>query len=65
MVERGHPGGVAETELRHQQRQAGSGLPLDNFLQPERLNDLDRRILKEALRQARKLQERLRLDFRL
>ena len=30
-----------------------------------RLNALDRRILKESLRQARKLQERRRLDYRL
>jgi CBS domain-containing protein len=29
------------------------------------LNDLDRRILKEALRQARKLQSRLEMDFQL
>ncbi len=31
----------------------------------ESLNELDRRILKEALRQARKLQSRLELDFQL
>ena len=51
--------------LRHQQQQAASGHAPDNFLQPDRLNDLERRILKEAFRQSRKLQERLRLDFRL
>jgi hypothetical protein len=32
---------------------------------PGDLNALERRILKESLRQARKLQERLRLDWRL
>ena len=51
--------------LRHQQQQVASGHAPDNFVQPDRLNDLERRILKEAFRQSRKLQERLRLDFRL
>jgi CBS domain-containing protein len=51
--------------LRHQQQQVASGHAPDNFLQPDRLNELERRILKEAFRQSRKLQERLRLDFRL
>jgi CBS domain-containing protein len=36
-----------------------------NRIDPETLNELDRRILKEALRQARKLQSRLEMDFRL
>jgi len=51
--------------LQHQQRQVAAGRPPDNFLQPERLNELDRRILKEAFRQSRKLQQRLRLDYLL
>ena len=34
-----------------------------NRVDPDALNELDRRILKEALRQARKLQSRLELDF--
>lgn len=37
----------------------------DNRVRPESLNELDRRILKEAFRQARKLQTRLRLDYQL
>lgn len=36
-----------------------------NRIDPDALNALDRRILKEALRQARKLQSRLELDFQL
>lgn len=36
-----------------------------NAIDPDRLNDLDRRILKEAFRQARKLQSRLALEYRL
>lgn len=36
-----------------------------NRVRPAALNELDRRILKEALRQARKLQSRLMLDYQL
>jgi CBS domain-containing protein len=39
--------------------------PNPNRVNPDELNDLDRRILKEALRQARKLQSRLEMDFQL
>ena len=38
---------------------------LDNLIDPEHLNELDRRILKEAFRQARKLQARLSLEYHL
>ena len=51
--------------LRHQQQQMSRGEPPDNYINPEQLNDLDRRILKEALRQAKSLQARLALDFQL
>lgn len=56
---------VQRLRLRHQHAQWRRGETLDNFLQPDQLNELDRRILKEALRQARKAQQRLRLDYRL
>jgi CBS domain-containing protein len=36
-----------------------------NRVDPRSLNDLDRTILKEALRQARRLQARLALDYRV
>lgn len=50
--------------LRHQQ--FGNPAPgEENRVDPAALNTLDRRILKEAFRHAAKLQERLRLDFRL
>lgn len=50
--------------LRHQH--LASGDPGDiNRIDPDRLNELDRRILKEAFRQARNVQTRLRLDFQL
>jgi CBS domain-containing protein len=36
----------------------------DNLIRPDALNEVDRRILKECLRQARTLQSRLELDYR-
>jgi CBS domain-containing protein len=49
--------------LRHQHGQERKGLAPDNHLDPDMLSVLDRRILKEAFRQARKLQARLALDY--
>ncbi|MDZ7583679.1 MAG: putative nucleotidyltransferase substrate binding domain-containing protein, partial [Thiobacillus sp.] len=51
--------------LRHQHGQQRAGQTPDNHLDPDTLNPLDRRILKEALRQARKVQARLALDYQL
>ena len=51
--------------LRHQHGQQRAGIPPDNHLDPDTLNPLDRRILKEALRQARKVQARLAMDYGL
>jgi CBS domain-containing protein len=42
--------------LRHQHEAQTQGEAVDNRIDPEQLNALDRRILKEAFRQARKLQ---------
>jgi len=56
---------VQVLRLRNQQMQSRAGLAPTSYVQPDQLNELDRRILKEAFRQARKLQQRLRLDFRL
>ena len=56
---------VQLVRLRHQQQQVARGEAPDNYINPEQLNDLDRRILKEALRQAKSLQARLALDFQL
>ena len=50
--------------LRHQHQvlgKPGGG----NRINPALLNELDRHILKEAFKQARKLQSRLKLDYRL
>ena len=51
--------------LRRQHEEKEAGEPLDNRINPDRLNDLDRRILKESFRQARKLQARMALDYHL
>lgn len=53
------------TRLRHQQARRDRGLPMNNRLNPYELNELDRLTLKEAFRQARKLQTRLALDYQL
>lgn len=51
--------------MREHQRQAAAGLPMHNRLDPETLNPMDRRILKEAFRQARRLQRTLEIRFHL
>lgn len=49
--------------LRHQQLDDRPGEQGNNLIYPDKLNELDRRILKEAFRQAKKLQQRLKLDY--
>lgn len=51
--------------LRHQHSQQMQGQEGDNLIRPDELNEVERRILKEAFRQARKLQQRLKLDYQL
>lgn len=51
--------------LRLHHGQAERGVALSNKVDPDSLNDLDRRILKEAFRQARKLQTKLGLDYQV
>jgi CBS domain-containing protein len=58
--------------LRHQHQHQNDGMGGDasgatnpNRIDPDTLNELDRRILKEAFRQARKLQRRIALDYQL
>jgi CBS domain-containing protein len=55
---------VQTLRLRHQhlERPAPGG---ENRIDPDALNALDRRLLKETFRQTGKLQERLRLDYQL
>lgn len=51
--------------MRTHQAQDRDGATLDNHVDPDGLNELDRRILKEAFRQARKLQARIAIDYQL
>jgi CBS domain-containing protein len=51
--------------LRHQYLDVEAGAEGDNLINPNDLNELDRRILKESFRQARKLQTRLKLDYQV
>ncbi len=51
--------------MRINQDQATEGRELSNRVAPSRLNDLDRRILKEAFREARRLQAKIALDYQL
>ena len=50
--------------LRHEHLDSPAG-PRKPRIDPRTLNELDRRILKEALRLATKVQQRLALDFQL
>ncbi|MGH8772888.1 MAG: putative nucleotidyltransferase substrate binding domain-containing protein, partial [Burkholderiales bacterium] len=50
--------------LRQQQRDNQEGREMHNHLNPDSLNEMDRRMLKEAMRQARKLQSRLARDYK-
>lgn len=51
--------------LQHQYLEGEPGKQGDNLIDPEKLNELDRRILKESFRQARKIQTRLKLDYQV
>jgi len=51
--------------LRHQHLETGQGRPGDNRIFIGRLNQLDRRILKEAFRQAKALQQRIKMNYQL
>lgn len=51
--------------LRHQHLKYAEGTPMSDRLDPYRLHELDRLVLKESLRQAKKVQSRLALDYRL
>lgn len=49
--------------LRHQPEEGAAPHGNANLMAPDSLNELDRRILKEAFKQAKKLQLRLKLDY--
>jgi CBS domain-containing protein len=51
--------------LRHQYLEAGQGRPGDNRIFIGRLNPLERRILKESFRQAKDLQQGIKVTYQL
>ncbi|CAN5713865.1 DUF294 nucleotidyltransferase-like domain-containing protein [soil metagenome] len=51
--------------MRVNQEQAAAGAPLTHRVAPDRLSELDRRILKEAFREGRRLQAKLALDYQI
>ncbi len=51
--------------LRLNERQAQADRDLGNRVDPAQLNDLDRRILRESFKEARRLQAKLAIDYQL
>lgn len=58
-------GAIQRLRLRLNEKQHARGMPFHNHLDPAILDDLERRSLKAALRQARSLQGRLARDLRV
>ncbi|WP_313643852.1 DUF294 nucleotidyltransferase-like domain-containing protein [Pseudomonas sp.] len=56
---------IQQTRMQQHQRQTRSNLPYSNRVDPDSLNHLDRRILRESLRQAQRLQSSLSLRYQL
>ncbi|MBV6285754.1 DUF294 nucleotidyltransferase-like domain-containing protein [Pseudomonas aegrilactucae] len=56
---------IQQTRMQQHQLQTRQNLPYSNRVAPDSLNDLDRRILRESLRQAQRLQSSLALRYQL
>ena len=52
-------------QLRLRNQRAGTAPGGENRVDPDKLNELDRQVLKEAFKQAKRLQSRLQLEYRL
>ena len=52
-------------QLRLRNQRVGTPSGAENRVDPDKLNELDRQVLKEAFKQARRLQSRLQLEYRL
>ena len=52
-------------QLRLRNQRAGTAPGGENRVDPDKLNELDRHMLKEAFKQAKRLQSRLQLEYRL
>ncbi|WP_411382088.1 putative nucleotidyltransferase substrate binding domain-containing protein [Pseudomonas sp. MPB26] len=56
---------IQQTRMQQHQRQTRENQPYSNRVDPDSLNHLDRRILRESLRQAQRLQSSLTLRYQL
>ncbi|WP_343047603.1 putative nucleotidyltransferase substrate binding domain-containing protein [Pseudomonas akapageensis] len=56
---------IQQTRMQQHQLQTRHNLPYSNRVDPDSLNDLDRRILRESLRQAQRLQSSLTVRYQL
>ncbi|MDQ0737225.1 CBS domain-containing protein [Pseudomonas sp. W4I3] len=56
---------IQQTRMQQHQVQTRENLPYSNRVDPDSLNHLDRRILRESLRQAQRLQSNLTLRYQL
>ncbi|WP_313902818.1 putative nucleotidyltransferase substrate binding domain-containing protein [Pseudomonas sp. AO-1] len=56
---------IQQTRMQQHQIQTRENLPWSNRVDPDSLNHLDRRILRESLRQAQRLQSSLALRYQL
>nr|MBF0681305.1 cyclic nucleotide-binding protein [Pseudomonas sp.] len=56
---------IQQTRMQQHQEQARAGRPYSNRLDPDSLNHLDRRILRESFRQAQRLQSSLAMRYQL
>ena len=54
---------IQQLRLRNQRPDTAPGA--ENRIDPDKLNDLDRQVLKEAFKHAKRLQSRLQLEYRL
>ncbi|MBS8241497.1 CBS domain-containing protein [Marinobacter lipolyticus] len=56
---------IQAIRMRAHQEMLDRGEPLSNYINPDDLNPLDRRILRESFRQAQRLQQKLEVTYQL
>lgn len=56
---------IQAIRMRAHQEMLDRGDPLSNYINPDDLNPLDRRILRESFRQAQRLQQKLEITYQL
>jgi CBS domain-containing protein len=56
---------IQAIRMRAHQEQLQQGEELSNYINPDNLNPLDRRILRESFRQAQRLQQKLEVTYQL